>query len=111
MRFNGYKIVQEAVDTEPIHSKVISIIQNRLGKEVDLDSSLVNEYGATPEDIANILIDIEEQLHVFLSQDIHEKELLTARGLVSNVLINLKDPHSRNRIVHQVASHIEKADC
>ena len=108
MKYNAFKIVCESIDTNNISNDVIQIIENQLGKKItNLDSSLVNDYGATPEDLANIFIAIEEKLQVFLSQETKEKEVITPRFLIDSVMINLKDPQSKNRVIKQVASHIE----
>ena len=108
MKLNGYQLVIESIDFNNISQVVTEIIEKYIGKPVDnLDASLVNDYGVNREAIANILIDIEERLHVFLSQDIKEKEVITPRFLINSVMINLKDPTSRNRIVKQMATHIE----
>lgn len=108
MNLNGYKIVSEAIDLKSIEPVIINIIENQLGKKIDnLDNSLVNDYGASSEDIANIFIEIEEKLHVFLSQETKEKEVITPRFLIDSVMINLRDPSSKNRVIKQVASHIE----
>jgi len=108
MKLNGYKVVCEAMDTGHVSSAVVEIIENQLGKQItNLDGSLVNEYGANPEDIANIFLAIEEKLQVYLSQETKEKEVITPRFLIDSVIINLRDPQSKNRVISQVASHIE----
>jgi len=108
MKLNGYQVVSESIDANNTSEPILQIIENQLGRKIDnLDDSLVNEYGATPEDIANIFIDIEEHFHVFLNQDIIEKETITPRFLIDSVMINLRDPQSRNRVVKQMATHIE----
>jgi acyl carrier protein len=108
MKLNGYQLVCESIDNTSIEQPVVEIIQDRLGKKIDnLDASLVNDYGATSEDIADIIMQIEEKLHVYMSQETQEKEVVTARSLIDAAMINLKDPSSKNRIVKQVASHIE----
>lgn len=110
MKYNGFKVVCEAMDTGHVSNAVVEIIENQLGKKItNLDGSLVNEYGANPEDIANIFLAIEEKLQVYMSQETKEKEVITPRFLIDSIIIDLRDPQSKNRVVKQVASHIEGA--
>ena len=106
---NKYKIISEAFNhSDNIDNTIIQIIEQYVEEPIDdLNASLVIHYGVEPKTIANILIDIEEKLNVFMSQEIDEKEKITAQSLIDIVKQNLNDPHARLKVVKQIASNIE----